>query len=223
NEILAFVTSVGLITIAGSTYMMLYANKIYPHISKYLSIFERKGKKVDEHKYHDLEDYDIILFGYNRVGYDLLKFFEKTKNSFLVVDYDPETILNLAKEGVDCRYGDVSDAEFLNELNFSKAKMLISTIPDFDTNLLLINKIEECNSKAIMIVVSQDIDKAIELYDRGATYVIMPHFLGGRHTSTLIEKYGFDFDKFLQEKIVHIEDLKKRKAMGHVHPKHGRR
>ncbi|MCK5063363.1 MAG: cation:proton antiporter, partial [Candidatus Aenigmarchaeota archaeon] len=137
NEILAFVTSVGLITIAGSTYMMLYANKIYPHISKYLSIFERKGQKVDEHKYHDLEDYDIILFGYNRVGYDLLKFFEKTKNTFLVVDYDPETILNLAKEGVDCRYGDVSDAEFLNELNFSKAKMLISTIPDFDTNLLL--------------------------------------------------------------------------------------
>ncbi|RLG13380.1 MAG: hypothetical protein DRN66_04250 [Candidatus Nanohalarchaeota archaeon] len=45
NDILSFVTCIGLITIAGSTYMMLYANKICPYLSKYLSIFERKGQK----------------------------------------------------------------------------------------------------------------------------------------------------------------------------------
>ena len=223
NEILAFVTAIGLITIAGSTYMMLYANKIYPHISGYLKIFERKGKKVDEHRYHETDTYDIILFGYNRVGYDLLKFLRTTDNKFLVVDYNPETIIALAKEGLDCRYGDASDSEFLNELNLSKAKMLISTIPDFDTNLFLVNKIRECNDKAIIIVVSHDIDKALELYNEGTTYVLMPHFLGGQHTSTLIEKYGLDFDKFLEEKIAHIANLKNRKKIGHEHPKHERK
>ncbi len=222
TEILALVTSVGLITIAGSTYMMLYSNQIYSHISKYLKIFERRGKKVDEHKYHDAEDYDIILFGYNRIGYDLLRFLKKTKNKFLVVDYDPETILHLAKEGVDCRYGDGSDSEFLNELNFLKVKMVISTIPDFDTNLLLINRVKEHNDKAIMIVVSTDIDKSMELYNNGATYVIMPHFLGGQHTTTLIENYGFDFDRFLEEKVSHMESLKKRKMRGQAHPTHDR-
>jgi len=222
NDILALVTSVGLITIAGSTYMMLYSNKIYSHISKYLKVFERKGKKVDEQKFHELEDYDIILFGYNRIGYDLLKYLKKTRNKFLVVDYDPETILNLAKEGIDCRYGDGSDAEFLNELNFSKVRMIISTIPDFDTNLLLINRVKEHNDKAIIIVVSTDIDKSIELYNRGATYVIMPHFLGGQHTTTLIENYGFNFDRFLEEKVAHIESLKKRKKRGQQHPMHDR-
>ncbi|NOQ56319.1 MAG: sodium:proton exchanger [Nanohaloarchaea archaeon] len=222
NEILVLVTSVGLITIAGSTYMMLYSNKIYNHISKYLKIFERSGKKVDEHKYHESEDYDIILFGYNRIGYDLLKYLEKTKNKFLVVDYDPETILKLAREGIDCRYGDGSDSEFLNELNFSKVKMIISTIPDFDTNLLLINRVKEHNDKAIIIVVSTDIDKSIELYNKGATYVIMPHFLGGQHTTTLIENYGFDFDKFVEERVAHIENLKKRKRRGQAHPMHDR-
>ncbi len=222
TEILALVTSVGLITIAGSTYMMLYSNQIYAHISKYLKIFERRGKKVDEHKYHEAEDYDIILFGYNRIGYDLLKYLKKTKNKFLVVDYDPETILCLAKEGIDCRYGDGSDSEFLNELNFSKVKMVISTIPDFDTNLLLINRIKEHNDKAIIIAVSTDIDKSMELYNNGATYVIMPHFLGGQHTTTLIENYGFDFDRFLEEKVAHIENLKKRKRRGQEHPTHDR-
>ncbi len=222
NEILSLVTAVGLITIAGSSYMVLYANKIYPHLSKYLRIFERKGSKVDEHKYHEDGIYDIILFGYNRIGYDLLKSFKKIKKKFLVVDYNPETIINLAKEGVDCRYGDVSDYELLNELNLSKAKMMYSTIPDFDTNLFLINKIRESNKKAIIIVVSHQIDEAMELYDNGATYVLMPHFLGGHHVSTLIEKHGLSFNKFLKEKVTHIEHLRKRKDIGHEHPKHER-
>ncbi|RLG13381.1 MAG: hypothetical protein DRN66_04255 [Candidatus Nanohalarchaeota archaeon] len=159
----------------------------------------------------------MIIFGYNRVGYDLLKFIKKMKKRFLVVDYDPETIVGLAKEEVHCRYRDASDSELLNELNFSKCRMVISTIPDFDTNLLLLSKIGGFNKKAIMIVVSNDIDEAIELYDKGATYVIMPHFLRGQHTSTLIEKNGLDFDMFLEEKIAHIEDLKKRKKRGHEH------
>jgi len=220
TDVLSFVTVIGLITIAGSSYMIIYANKIYPHLSKYLKIFEKKGSKVDEHKYHEHDAYDIILFGYNRIGYDLLESFKKIKKKFLIVDYNPETIIGLAKEGTDCRYGDASDSELLNELNLSKVKMVYSTIPDVDTNLLLINKIRESNKKAIIIVVSHQIDEAIELYDKGATYVIMPHFLGGRHASTLIEKHGLNTNKFLKEKITHIEHLRNRKKMGHEHPQH---
>ena len=211
NEILSFVTAIGLITITGSSYMILYANKIYPHLSRYLGIFERKGEKVDEHKYHDHETYDIILFGYNHVGYDLLESLKKIKKRFLVVDYNPEIIVSLAKEGIDCRYGDVSDSELLNELNLSKVKMIVSTIPDFDTNVLLINKIRESNKKAVIIVISHQTDEAIELYDKGATYVIMPNFLGGQHASTLIERYELDLNEFLKEKVAHIEHLRNRK------------
>ncbi|MBU2440711.1 MAG: cation:proton antiporter [Nanoarchaeota archaeon] len=222
NEILSLVTAIGLITIAGSSYMILYANKIYPLLSKYLKIFERKGKKIDEHKYHEHEDHDVILFGCNRIGYDLLESLKKIKKKFLVVDYNPETIIGLAKEGIDCRYGDAGDSELLNELNFSNAKMIISTVSEFDTNLLLINKIRESNEKAVIIVVSHQIDEAIGLYDKGATYVIMPHFLGGHHASTLIERHGFDLDKFMKEKVDHIEHIKNRKKAGHEHPRHNK-
>ena len=52
NEILSFVTIIGLITIAGSTYFIIYSDKIYPRIAPLLSIFERAGPKVDEHR-HD--------------------------------------------------------------------------------------------------------------------------------------------------------------------------
>ncbi|MFH1276216.1 MAG: cation:proton antiporter [Candidatus Woesearchaeota archaeon] len=222
NEILALVTIVGLITIAGSTYMILYADKIYPILSKFLSIFERKGKKVDQRQHSKDKNYDIILFGYNRIGYGLLDSFKKIKKKFLIIDYDPEIINNLAKEGFDCRYGDAKDIEFLNELNFSKIKMAVSTIPDLRTNLLIINKIKESNKKIIITVVSHQIDEAIKLYEAGAAYVLMPHFLGGYHASTMIEKHGLSYDKFIKEKIAHIEHLKNRKEIGHEHPKHER-
>lgn len=220
DEILSLVTAVGLITFAGSTYMILYANKIYPKISPYLKIFEKRGKKVDEHKYQSHIDHDIILFGYNRIGLDILDSLKKIKKKFLIVDYDPEIITNLSKQGYDCRYGDANDSELLNELNLSKAKMIISTIPEIDTNLLIINKLREINRKAIIAVVSHRIDDAVRLYDEGATYVIMPHFLGGRHFSTMIEKNKLSTNKFLKEKIAHIEHIKYRKKVGHDHPKH---
>ncbi|MBR9699590.1 sodium:proton exchanger [Candidatus Woesearchaeota archaeon] len=220
NEILSVVTIIALITIAGSTYMILYSNKIYPYLSRYLGVFEKKGKKVDEHRYHKDRSYDILLFGYNRVGYNILESFKKIKKKFLVIDFNPETITKLVKEGFDCKYGDANDSELLNELDFSKTKMVASTIHDIDTDLLLINKVRESNKKTIIIIVSHEIDEAVRLYDAGASYVLMPHFLGGHHVSTMIEEHGLNPTKFLKEKIAHLEHLSRRKDMGHKHPTH---
>jgi len=223
NEILSLVTAVGLITFAGSTYMILYSNKLYPILSKYLTIFEKKGVKVDEHRYHKDDNHDIILIGYNRIGFDILESLKKIKKKFLIIDYNPDVITKLSKEGYDCRYGDADNSELLNELNFSKAKMVISTIPLIDTNLLLINKVKEENEKAIIAVVSYQIDDAVRLYDEGATYVLIPHFLGGKHFSTMIEDNKLNMNKFLKEKIAHIEHLNYRKHLGHNHPRHDKR
>jgi voltage-gated potassium channel Kch len=217
---LSLITTVGLITIAGSTYLIIYSNRIYANISGYLSIFERKGRKVDEHTYHKDKAYKIILFGYNRIGYDLLESLKKMKRKLLVVDFNPDTVLGLAKEGFNCKYGDAGDVELLNGLNLSKAKVVVSTIPDLDTNLLLVNKVKELNSRAITIVVSHKIEAAMRLYREGATYVVMPHFLGGRHASALLEKHGMDFDKFFKEKLAHMNHLKKRLELGYDHPAH---
>jgi Kef-type K+ transport system membrane component KefB/Trk K+ transport system NAD-binding subunit len=216
NEILSLVTVVGLITIAGSTYLILYSDKIYPYLSKYLSIFERKKCKE---KQRDIKKYDTILFGYNRIGHDILKSFKKLKKKFLVVDYNPKIISDLLKEKIECKYGDVDDSEFLRGLNLKEVKMVVSTIPEFETNLLLTSRIRQISKKAIIIVVSHNIEEANVLYGKGATYVIMPHFLGGGYASRMINEYGLDLNKFLKERKVHIKYLKNKKKRGHEHPK----
>ena len=221
-DILSLVTAVGLVTIAGSTYMISYSNRLYRILSQHLKVFERRGRKVDEHRYHENEDHTIILFGCNRIGDSFLNSCRNLPEKFLVVDFNPEILLSVAAKGVDCRYGDAGDLEFLNELDFTKAKMVVSTIPDFDTNMLLICKVREINTKAIIIVVSHRIDEAMELYNKNATYVIMPHFLGAHHAATLIESCGLDYNKFLRERILHLEHLRDRRQAGHEHPPHDR-
>ncbi len=211
NEILSVVTATGLITILGSTYMIMHANRIYPRISRFLDIFERSGKKVDEHKYHKGSKYDIILFGYDDVGLNLLKSIKRLGKKYLIVDYDPDKITRLAKEGCECRYGDANDIDILNELDFSRTGMVISTVPDAETNLMLTKKIRNMNKNAIIIIVSHHSEEALKLYESGATYVIMPYFLGGDQASTLIQKHGLDIGEFLKERAKHLNHLKARK------------
>lgn len=219
QEILSVVTAVALITFAVSTYMIMYSNNIYNSVSGYLSIFERKGTKVDERRCESGKKHEIVLFGYNRIGFDILESLKKIRKKFIVIDYDPDVIASLSKDGFDCKYGDANDSELLGEINFCKAKMIISTIPAIDTNLLIISKVKEANGNGIIAVVSHQIDDAIRLYEAGATYVIMPHFLGGKHFSTMIAENRLSMDKFLKEKIKHIQHINYRKNIGHEHPK----
>ncbi len=206
KNILSIITAVTLITIAISSYLILYANKIYPRVSKYLSIFERKGVKAEKPKLQHRK-YNIILFGCDRVGRDLIILFKKMKQKFLIIDHNPELVSSLDKKGFKCIYGDASDTELLDELHFSEVKMVVSTIPDFEINTNIIGRVREVNSSAVIVVVSHHPEEAIDLYGKGASYVILPHLLGGYHASMLIEKHGLSFDKFLKEKIKHLEHL----------------
>jgi Kef-type K+ transport system membrane component KefB/Trk K+ transport system NAD-binding subunit len=216
TEILSLVTAVGIITIAGSTYLIHYSERIYPHLSKLLGIFERKGIIRVDSDYG--RSYEAILFGCNRVGHDFLNSFKKLGQKFLAVERDPDIIESLSKKGVRAKYGDAADIEFLEDLGLDKTKIIVSTIPDVETNQVLVREARKENKDAIIMPVAYRIDDAIKLYDLGASYVIMPHFLGGQQASRMVEEYGFDKEKFGEERKDHVKYIKKRKKHGHEHP-----
>lgn len=216
REVLSLVTIVGLVTIAASTYMIIYADWLYARVSKYLGIFERKKIKSEKKSGHD-EVYDIIIFGCGRTGSDIVEALVKLNKNFLVIDYNPDMVNRLIKEGYSSRYGDAGDLEVINNLNLSDVKMVISTIPDEDTNNLLLAKVRRANKNCIVIVVSHQVDEALQLYEAGATYVILPHFLSGHHAATMIERNQMDIAEFVKEKARHIESLKKKKTGEHIH------
>ncbi|MDD3897245.1 MAG: cation:proton antiporter, partial [Candidatus Peribacteraceae bacterium] len=207
-DILSLVTFVGILTIAVSTYFILYADALYKLLERPLSLFERRGPKVDRHRQSPHNDHDILLLGYERVGLNVVEALRRTAKTFLVIDFNPVTIASLKEQQIPCLYGDLGDSEFLNEINFAGAKMVVSTIRDFTTSVLTVRRVRSLNKKAIVVVLAQQVDEALYLYEIGASYVITPQFLSGYHTSLLIQEYGCDMQKFILEKTRHIEHLK---------------
>ncbi len=222
NDALSFVTVIGLITFALSTYLILYSNKIYNQVAPIIKLFERKGRKVEEFLSYKNNKHEIILFGYNRIGFSLLKAFNKLKKPYLVVDFNPETIKMLKERGIQCVYGDADDIEFLEEIRVSKAEIIISTIPDQETNILIIEKVRATNKKAVIIVTAQQIEEALENYKKGADYVILPHFLGGKYAASIIENYGTNKSLYKISKSEQINSLYERIKEGHEHPRRER-
>ncbi len=214
-RVLSLVTLVGLVTIFGSTYLILYSDEIRRRITGFLSIFER-GSLIAETA--GGREYEVALFGYNRIGYDFLEVFKRSGKSFIVIDYDPQVIRELSGRGVNSLYGDASDADFINSLNLSSVRLAVSTIPDLETNLLLLRELRAKNPAIIFLAVAHRINEAEALYGAGVNFVIMPHFLGGKYASKIVESYWYDSGKFESLRREHLASLSSRLAAGQEHP-----
>jgi Kef-type K+ transport system membrane component KefB/voltage-gated potassium channel Kch len=216
EEVLSLITLISLLTIFGCTYLIMYSDKIYNMLSGVLGLFERKDAK--EKKVPN-KQYKYILLGYNRIGYSIIKAFSKITKDFLVVDYDPVVVKELREQGIDVIYGDVDDSDFLEDLNLKKASLIVSTIPEKETNELIIDVIKRNKAETILILTGRQINDALELYKEGADYIILPHFLGGEYTRKLIQEAKDNKKIYEKEKKGEIKILKDRLKKGHEHPK----
>ncbi len=211
QEVLSIVTLVGLITIAGSTYFILYADNLYRKVEKLLKFLELEKNTASLGA--DSEKYDMLLFGYDRVGRDYVSAFEKLAKPYMVIDFNPESITRLRSEKIPYKFGDAEDAEFLQELHLGDVKMVVSTLPDLRSNILLTKSIRLVNQKAVVIALSHNLEQAEELYAAGATYVVMPHYIGATYTIDMILKNELDLQGFEKERKKHMLYIKQEKAI----------
>lgn len=205
-ELVSIITLVALITISVSTYLMKYDDTLYKLLEPRLHVFERK--EIKEHS-HRRQSYPIILFGYHRGGHEFLQTFRDMKQRYIVVDYDPEVIEHLDRQGVRNLYGDATDEELLHEVSANKAKLIVSTISDLSVNRSLLGYLRYHNPEAVFICHADTYDQAADLYRHGATYVMLPHFLGSEKIGSFIRKHGFNHQAFDAYKKAHVITLGK--------------
>lgn len=206
QEVVTLITLVGIITIAGSTYLILYADQIYDKLQNVLKIFDIHRK----HKVkmgHTEEEHESLLFGYDRVGTYFTHAMEKLGTNYLVVDFNPKSIKRLKEDNIPHRYGDAEDIDFLEELNLSKVKMIVSTIPDLKVSMTLLKYYRKVNPSGIIILISHDVVEAKHLYLAGATYVVVPHNLGAHHAAKMVAQYGFDLEMFDTARNKHLSKI----------------
>jgi len=207
-NILSMITLIGLITIAGSSYFIMYGEVLYIFFKPILRFFPWVRNKT--YKKINKKNYEIVLFGYGRFWNNMYKNLHKIHKKILVIDENPVVISYLQKNKTPCIYGDISDIDFLQELNFKETKMSISTIKNVDENMILLKTLKKYIPNMIVVIVANHIHEAIKLYEQGADYVILPHYIGVEHTSLMLEEYGFDIQRFMENKKTLVHELKNR-------------
>ncbi len=220
ESILTMTVTIAVFTIIISTYFMKFSNTIYSRFSDDLGLFDKisksNNKELSSEPVH--KSYKAIIIGYSILGYSIVRKFQHMKTSFVVIDFNPDVIRKLHHEDVNCIYGDIGDAGLMDKINFKDAEIVVSTIPHFKDTKLLIDSIKKVNHKCQIFVTSDSVHHALLLYDEGADYVILPHFLGGDHVSLMLEEITPDLNKLIAHKLSHIEELNRRKHLGHHHP-----
>lgn len=206
GDLVSTVVFIALASIAASTYMIIFTDRLFKVFEKYLGLFERR-KGIAEPKIE--ANYELVLFGYQRGGHEFVGLFKKLKKKYVVIDYDPEIIDILESKKINYLYGDATDAELLEEAGLRKAKLVVSTIPDFEINKFLLNYLEQKNPHAVIILHGDDPTEAAKLYEAGATYVILPHYIGSEKVSSFISKSGLSKKAFQKEREKHLVYLQK--------------
>ena len=207
-NLLTMITIIGIASILISWYTTTYNMTLYKKLwkrQKYIpwALIKKSQDKLGTPN-------DIIMFWYWRLWSELYKHFQAKKYNILIVDEHPNVINQLNTKGLDCLYWDALDLEFLQEINLTGTKMIISTITNSDVNLALLWVLKEKNPNLIIICVSTHLEEAIMLYEKWMDYVIMPHYIWANYAKNMLEEFGLDVEKFLKNKTKQIEELKQK-------------
>lgn len=171
------ITLVGLITIALSTYMILYSAPLYEKLAPYLSIFE-KGENIQRQDAEDVEqkgDIDIIVIGLGRYGRNILSHLDKQGRNVLGVDFDPGIVHSLKKKGQNTLYGDIEDPELIKYLPIKNTKVIISTITHLASNMSFISYLKEADYQGKVMSTVHYKSHGKKLEEHGADLIIVPY------------------------------------------------
>ena len=124
-----------------------------------------------------------------------------------MVDYDPIIVAELKARRVLAVFGDAGEPDFLEELKLKSAKMIISSIPEAETAINIMNYLKKIHSRAVFVTVAGAVSEAEKLYEAGTHFVIMPHYLGRRYLVEMLERHGFDKKKYNRERSRHQREL----------------
>lgn len=199
------ITLTALLTFLISAYLIKYDESIFRLLEKHLRFFERKVTRLEQEA--EAHHFPIVLFGYQKGGHEFLKTFRSMKQRFLVVDYDPDAIETLERIDAQYLYGDATDPELLEEMKLNKSRLVVSTMSDFETNKYLCHWLNTNNQRAVFVCSADTLDHAAELYEEGAAYVMMPHYIGSEKISSFIKRNGFNKSEFKTFREKHLSYL----------------
>lgn len=206
-SVVGFATVVGLVTIFVSSYFMINNRRLFKVVEPWLKwILNDDGQGLS--KTLPRRSYQVILFGCHRLGTGIVSALKELNLSYIVIDHDPDIIKSLNSNDTPCIFGAADDFSFLDTLPMAQCKTIISTIPEMAVNESLTEYVRRHNKEAIILCIANHHHQAASLYAVGATYVIVPPYLGRRYLIKLLREYGLNEHGYLTERRLHENEFR---------------
>ncbi len=177
NSALGLTTLVGLITIALSSYMILYSQHLYAWLAPWLGLFERRHpfrELAVEHAHRDGVRPDVIVFGLGRYGSRLAHALKQQDIQVLGVDFDPEVVRAQQNHGMNAHFGDGEAPDFVESLPLKDVPWVVSSLPDQASNQALLHALTLNHFKGHIAIVARDETEAEHLANHARVEVIHP-------------------------------------------------
>jgi Kef-type K+ transport system membrane component KefB len=175
---LGLVTLVGIVTIALSTYMILYSHPLYERLASWLRVFQRRSP------FRELADSEgmtrghvqpeVVVFGLGRYGARLLRGLDAAGFPVMGADFDPERTSALREAGLPVRFGDVTEPSFLDELPLPGAAWVVSALPDLSSNRSLLLALRDHGYRGDVAIVAREPEDRAALDSLGVSTVLVP-------------------------------------------------
>ena len=175
-ETMGLITTVGLVTIGLSTYMIIHSARLYEWLAPWLGIFERHAPyREAAAQTASLPKADVVVLGLGRYGGGIVRHLLLRNRRVIGVDFDPEALARWRAEGIPVVYGDASDPELFSHLPLDGVSWVISTAPDIETSRVLLHHLRERGFSGKVAVASRTADEGDLLRLEGADVLLRPY------------------------------------------------
>jgi len=196
NEVVSIITLVAVATISASTYLIVYNNKLYDRLSNFLPILRSKRFFEDSLHMAENKEYSLVCMGFGETGKRIFVDKKMDEKDVLVVDFDPRALKEASKLNFHTLYGDVSDLETIDFILKAKPKVVVSTVMDVDSNIVLAKKLLQKNNSINLIVLAHGVHDARKLCAAGIEFVLVPSIITADKVKTILQdiKAGRNFE-----------------------------
>jgi|CXWL01.1.fsa_nt_gi Kef-type K+ transport system membrane component KefB len=179
-----------------STYLIAASHPLERWLSRLFSLLGLKDLPASAVEAPRPAEKSVVILGYYRIADAYVNQVARRDQHVLeqlrVVDFNPEARKRLAKLGIDCVYGDISNPDTLHHAKIEEAQVLLSTVPDSalrgTSNEKLLKMLRALAPNAKIIVTADTPEHAITLYKHGADYVLQPSALAGGALVNAVEQ-----------------------------------
>jgi len=210
-DIISIFTIVALITIFVSSYLITYNAQIYKKFKPFFKLF---GKDKHSSFEENGEQYDVLVFGYHRLGWKICESLKEIGVSFAVVDFNPMAIKKLEQRDIPHYFGDLTEVDFLNALPLKQTKMIISTLPNADDQITLIKHVRYTNTETLIIANLSHTKFLDDMYSAGADYIMIPHLVSGEWMGRILKNNSWNRKTFKDLTAKQREEMKLRFTLG---------